>query len=149
MRNFDSELFLLFIRFGFLCLILPQRTDEGPLCQNCPLLRLSRFRPVQSILFDILNKLLEELLREEPRWGTADAEIRVVSDRNPNLFKVSSFNPGVGQNRALHTSPKLYCKKKIFLNNYSPQGPFNFISFQIFSNIKATCHEKQIRFVIS
>ena len=40
-----------------------------------------------------------------PRCDTTDTEIMVPSAENPQLSKVSSFKPGVGQDKALHASP--------------------------------------------
>ena len=39
-----------------------------------------------------------------PQWGTANAEIKVISVENPVLKKILHLKPGVGQNIATHAS---------------------------------------------
>ena len=52
-----------------------------------------------------LNKETVVSCQTDPQWGTADAEIKVLSVENPGLTNVLPLKLGVGQNIAMHASP--------------------------------------------
>ena len=63
-----------------------------------------------------------------PRWGAADAEIKVPSDENTEL----EGSPGVGQHIAMHAT---LTARDFFLNNFYPSGSFTCIFSKPLSSV--------------
>ena len=66
------------------------------------------------------------LVTWNPQWGIADREekIKVLSVDNPELSKVLTFKPRVGQNIALHAWP---AARKFWQTDFCRPSSFNFI----------------------
>ena len=64
------------------------------------------------------------------QWGTADAEHKAPSAKNPALYHVLSLKLKVGQNMAMHASPTA---RHFFLCNVYLPSRVNFILFSKFS----------------
>ena len=65
-----------------------------------------------------------------PQWGIFDAEIKVSSVETPE-WRVLPLKPGVGQNTAIHASPRNF-----LLSNFSLSRPFNFIFSKAVGHVK-------------
>ena len=60
---------------------------------------------MKSTLYTAISKHNEGQLVNNPQWGTADAEIKVLLLRNPELTNILHLEPGAGQNIATHALP--------------------------------------------
>ena len=66
-----------------------------------------------------------------PQWGTANAEIKVSSVQNPQLWKGLPLKPWEGHNKTIYA-----LSTNFFLSNLYFSGPFNFFFFFFFTKLQ-------------